>query len=84
MARYRGSKNVEGCRCKLCKKANTERCAAERLKAGMKPNTGKPGVPHGASSRYSYWGCRCAKCKRGNADRVAAWKARKKENGDDL
>lgn len=52
-----------GCRCALCRKANTERTRTERTERARKLAAGEVDVPHGSISTYSNYQCRCDECR---------------------
>lgn len=59
-----------GCRCHLCREANTARAAQHRRKRFSQEKD--PADPrHGTSAFYSNHGCRCADCKEAHQKQVS-------------
>jgi hypothetical protein len=48
-----------GCRCELCRAANTERMARGAVERQARPED----IPHGTESGYVNWYCRCDLCR---------------------
>lgn len=48
-----------GCRCDVCKRANSERCDKRRR---QRDPSKLPPEAHGKKSSYSNWNCRCEAC----------------------
>jgi hypothetical protein len=48
-----------GCRCDLCRAANTEYCRVRRIERDLAPNDPR----HGRWTTYFNYACRCVRCK---------------------
>jgi len=62
----------EGCRCELCRKANSARCTRWRAQAD-----GREPPEHGRAG-YSNYGCRCEVCTEANKAACKAYHAARK------
>src|SRR5215469_3776079 len=62
----------EGCRCELCRKANSARCTRWRVQAD-----GREPPKHGRAG-YSNYGCRCEVCTEANKAAMKAYHAARK------
>ena len=73
------SKYRAGCRCDLCRSANTEACRASRANrvARVKSNSVTQEITHGLSA-YTNWGCRCPICSEAGRERNAETRRRAK------
>lgn len=63
----------QGCRCLLCKVANTER---HREMTARRAEREIPERVHGTLSGYSNYRCRCPECRAANSDYQAKYRAR--------
>jgi Fe-S cluster assembly iron-binding protein IscA len=52
-----------GCRCDLCKAANTQAMAERRSRVRLTVDLNSADIIHGTTNTYRYYGCRCDKCK---------------------
>lgn len=57
-----------GCRCELCRDANTDFCKQQRTERSNRP---VDDIPHGLSG-YQNWDCRCEVCKAAKSEKNAA------------
>lgn len=64
-----------GCRCDVCRRANTEKCAEKRRRRAAAVEAGSDRVPHGIGG-YVNWGCRCDVCSAAGSAANAAMRAR--------
>jgi hypothetical protein len=63
-----------GCRCDLCRKANTAACVSERKTRTARAAADPTLVVHGRAATYTNWGCRCMPCTAANSERCASYK----------
>jgi hypothetical protein len=62
------------CRCRKCRRANTESAMAGQARRAARPMP--PTVVHGSANAYDNYLCRCQPCRAGNAARSKVKRAR--------
>jgi hypothetical protein len=67
-----------GCKCDLCRAANTAHYTNGRAAREAKLATDPTSLPHGTTSTYCNYGCRCDPCKEAQAKSNAFHAARRK------
>lgn len=66
-----GCYSNHGCRCQVCKTANTRRVQKRRHERAYEE---VPQDKHGRDSTYVNWGCRCDPCTKAHSDACADWR----------
>jgi hypothetical protein len=68
---------MKGCRCDACRKANSDKWAADLAARKQEPFRADL-AGHGKCSTYKNYGCRCDACRAANRDACAARRARRR------
>jgi hypothetical protein len=67
----------DGCRCDVCRAANTARCARRTEERRRELWEDPTLAQHGRASTYTNWGCRCEPCTEAIAAKLREYRQRK-------